>query len=126
MLPNLAADAVAADPAMLKDAAHALSEVDADALDVDEQVDHALLSTMVDRALFELTEIRSHEWDPLRHNPGSLLHALLARPFAPAEVRLESRGSRGRPTPGHARASLRTCHGSTPRRRSGSSPAPPR
>src|SRR5262249_26065395 len=36
-----------------------------------------------------LTEVREHEWNPLAHNPGMLLHALLARPFAPAEQRAE-------------------------------------
>jgi uncharacterized protein (DUF885 family) len=89
-LPDLSAGGLAADQAMLKDAADALSEIDPDSLDVDEQVDHALLSSLVDRELFETTEIRAHEWDPLRHNPGALLHAVLARPFAPAEVRLTS------------------------------------
>ncbi|WFE96372.1 DUF885 domain-containing protein [Micromonospora sp. WMMD987] len=87
-LPDLSGPAVAADQAMLKEAADALAEVDADALDVEEQVDHALLSALVDRELFELGEIRVHEWDPLAHNPGPLLHALLARPYAPVEQRL--------------------------------------
>ncbi|MEV4845556.1 DUF885 domain-containing protein [Micromonospora matsumotoense] len=87
-LPDLSAPAVAADQGMLKEAADALAEVDADSLDVEEQVDHALLSALVDRELFELSEIRAFEWDPLVHNPGPLLHALLARPYAPVEDRL--------------------------------------
>ncbi|MBQ0894459.1 DUF885 domain-containing protein [Micromonospora sp. U56] len=87
-LPDLSADAVAADQGMLKEAADALSELDPDSLDVEEQVDHALLSALVDRELFELGEIRGYEWDPLRHNPGPLLHAVLARPYAPVEERL--------------------------------------
>lgn len=32
--------------------------------------------------------------EPLRHNPGPLLYALIARPFAPAEVRLTSLAGR--------------------------------
>ncbi|RIV39491.1 DUF885 domain-containing protein [Micromonospora radicis] len=87
-LPDLSDDAVAADRAMLVDAASVLCEIDPDALDVAEQVDHALLATLVDRQLFELTEIREREWNPLAHNPGPLLHGLLARPYAPAEERL--------------------------------------
>ncbi|MGC4809298.1 DUF885 domain-containing protein [Micromonospora sp. DT228] len=109
-LPDLSADAVAADRLMLSDAANALSELDPDSLDVDAQVDHALLSSFVDRELFELTEIRSHEWDPLVHNPGPLLHALLARPFAPADVRLTSLAGRLAAVPdalATARATLR-------------------
>ena len=53
-------------------------------------MDHASLLGQVERQLFELTEVRDHEWDPLAHNPGPLLHALLARQFAPAAQRLES------------------------------------
>lgn len=93
-LPDLSAGAVAADGAMLLDAANALSEVDAEALDPQDRVDHAILTARVDQALFELTDIREHEWNPLRHNPGPLLHALIARPFAPAEVRLTSLAGR--------------------------------
>ncbi len=95
---------------MLSDAANALSELDPDSLDVDEQVDHALLTSFVDRELFELTEIRSHEWDPLSHNPGPLLHPLLARPYAPAEVRLTQLAGRLAAVPdalATARATLR-------------------
>ncbi|MER7168856.1 DUF885 domain-containing protein [Micromonospora sp. NPDC000207] len=109
-LPDLGTEAVAADVAMLTDAADALAEVDTDALDLDERVDHELLSSFVDRALFESTEIRSHEWDPLRHNPGPLLHALLARPYAPAEVRLTDLAGRLAAVPdalATARATLR-------------------
>ncbi|MER5700800.1 DUF885 domain-containing protein [Micromonospora sp. NPDC002296] len=109
-LPDLSAAAVAADREMLRDAADALAELDPDALDVDERVDHALLTALVDRELFEADEIRAHEWDPLRHNPGPLLHALVARPFAPVEVRLTSLAGRLAAVPdalATARATLR-------------------
>ncbi|MEV6801491.1 DUF885 domain-containing protein [Micromonospora rifamycinica] len=109
-LPDLSGQAVAAGQAMLKEAADALAEVDADALDVEEQVDHALLSALVDRELFELSEIRAYEWDPLAHNPGPLLHALLARPYAPVEERLAHLAGRLTAVPdalATARATLR-------------------
>jgi uncharacterized protein (DUF885 family) len=93
-LPDLSSSALAGDVAMLRDAAHALSETDPDDLHPEEGVDHGILSALVDRELFELTEVRRHEWDPLAYNPGTLLHALLARPFAPAEVRLTSLAGR--------------------------------
>ena len=57
-------------------------------LDPEERVDHAMLANTVESRLFELREIRSHEWDPLRHNPGPLLQALLGRDFAPLADRL--------------------------------------
>ncbi|MEU4425256.1 DUF885 domain-containing protein [Actinoplanes sp. NPDC024001] len=93
-LPDLSASAVAARVAMLRDAGDALSGVDADGLAAEEQVDHAILAAQVERALFELTDVREHEWNPLEHNPGPLLHGLIARPFAPAEERLESLAGR--------------------------------
>ncbi|MER7475553.1 DUF885 family protein, partial [Micromonospora sp. NPDC000018] len=109
-LPDLSATAAAADQAMLREAADALSELDPDALDVEERVDHALLTSFVDQALFEWTEIRAHEWDPLAHNPGPLLHALAARPYAPVEERLTSLAGRLAAVPdalATARATLR-------------------
>lgn len=111
-LPDLSADAVAADVAMLTDAANALAEVDHETLDPQEQVDHAILSSAVDQGLFERTEIREHEWNPLAHNPGPLLHGLLARPFAPADVRLTALAARLAAVPdalATARATLGDC-----------------
>jgi uncharacterized protein (DUF885 family) len=93
-LPDLSADGVAARAAMLRDAAETLSGVDTDGLDRAERVDHDQLLSLVERSLFLLTEVRETEWNPLAHNPGSLLHALVARPFAPAADRLESLAER--------------------------------
>src|SRR2546423_1728632 len=93
-LPDYSPDSVAGDVAMLRDASVALSQVDEDTLDAQEGVDHAILSARVDRELFEYTEVREHEWHPLEHNPGPLLYALIARPFAPVAQRLESLAGR--------------------------------
>jgi hypothetical protein len=93
-LPDLSPGAVAERVTMLKEAADALAGIDPDAFDAEEQVDHAILSARVERALFELTDVREHEWNPLPHNPGGLLHALIARPFAPLDERLTSLGGR--------------------------------
>ena len=71
-LPDYSADAVvAATVAMLRDAADALSQVDDDTLDPEDRVDHQMLTSRVDRELFELTEVREHEWNPLAYNPGA-------------------------------------------------------
>jgi len=111
-LPDFSRDAVAARIGMLRDASHALAQIDPDGLDLAERVDHALLTNAVEGQLFELTEIRSHEWDPLVHNPGSLLYGLLARPFAPAARRAESLAARLEAIPdalATARAVLADC-----------------
>jgi len=111
-LPDLSPDGVASRVAMLRDASSALSGVDPDDLDGTERVDHEQLLSLVERALFSLTEVREHEWNPLAHHPGSLLHALVARPFAPAAERLESVAVRLAAIPdalATARATLRDC-----------------
>lgn len=111
-LPDFSPDGIMARTSMLRDAADALSQVDAEALPPGEATDHAILSTMVDRQLFELTDLRQHEWNPLQHNPGSLLHALMARPFAPMAQRLESLAGRLEKIPDSlavARTVLRYC-----------------
>jgi uncharacterized protein (DUF885 family) len=103
---------VVADRAMLRDATNALAEVDEAELDTQQMVDHAVLTSIVERGLFELTEIREHEWNPLEHNPGPLLHALIARPFAPVAQRLESLAARLTAVPDAlavARSVLRDC-----------------
>jgi hypothetical protein len=111
-LPDLSPGALAADAALLRDAGDALAAVDEDALSRQDRVDHEILSSIVDRELFELTEIREHEWNPLVHNPGPLLHGLLARPFAPPDVRLTALAARLAAVPdalATARAVLRDC-----------------
>jgi hypothetical protein len=93
-LPDHSAAGVSSRVTMLHDAGDALSGVDPDGLDAEDQVDHAILTARVERALFELTEVREHEWNPLDHNPGPLLHGLMARPFAPLDERLTSLAGR--------------------------------
>ncbi|MGK5680922.1 DUF885 domain-containing protein [Actinoplanes sp. URMC 104] len=113
-LPDLSRGAVDARAAMLRDATDALSGIDADALDPEEQVDHAILSAIAERGLFELGDVREHEWNPLEHNPGPLVHALISRQFAPAEERLTSLAGRLAAIP-DALATARSVLGDVPR-----------
>jgi uncharacterized protein (DUF885 family) len=97
---------------MLKQAADSLADVDDAALSEDERVDLAILHSMVDRRLFELTEIRAYEWNPLVYNPGAALYGLIARDFAPVPDRLESLAGRMSAIPdllSAARANLTDC-----------------
>ncbi|MFJ4655983.1 DUF885 domain-containing protein [Nocardia sp. NPDC088792] len=113
-LPDYSPEAVAAQVTMLREASHALAEVDDDELDPEDRVDHAMLQQHVDGMLFEFTEAREHEWNPLVHNPGPLLYGLMARPFAPAEERLEAVRSRLEALP-DALATARKVLGDCPR-----------
>jgi hypothetical protein len=72
-----------------------LAELDAVPTDgADEAVDAAVLRTAAAAELMELHELREAEWNPMVHNPGGGLHALLSREFAPLPVRLASIGER--------------------------------
>jgi hypothetical protein len=113
-LPDLSADGIARDVALLRDASAALSQVDSDELAPEDRVDHAVLLALVERILFEHTEVREHEWNPLEHNPGPLLYALIARPFAPAAQRLQSLAARLAAIP-DALATARNVLGDCPR-----------
>ncbi|GIF19302.1 hypothetical protein BJ973_006347 [Actinoplanes tereljensis] len=93
-LPDLSPGALSERVSMLRDAADSLSGIDPESFGPEDQADHAILAAMVERDLFELTDVREHEWNPLHHNPGPLLHALIARQFAPVEERLTSMGGR--------------------------------
>jgi uncharacterized protein (DUF885 family) len=69
----------------LRRAADALAEIDDDALTaagrVADRVDAQLLHAAVDARLFALRDLREHEWNPLLHNPGFLIHKLLLSPL---------------------------------------------
>jgi uncharacterized protein (DUF885 family) len=111
-LPDYSADGLANRVRMLRSATDALAGLDEDALDTEQKVDHAQLTALVDSVLFDLTEVREAEWNPLAHNPGDLLFALVARPFAPAEQRLEAIAARLRALPDAlavAQSSLTNC-----------------
>ena len=51
-LPDLSPGAVSERVTMLRDAADALSGIDPDTFDAQDQVDHAILSALVERGLF--------------------------------------------------------------------------
>jgi uncharacterized protein (DUF885 family) len=62
--------------------------------DIGEQVDGEVLRTVLRAELLELDELHEAEWNPMLHNPGGGLHALLTRDFAPLPERLMSLASR--------------------------------
>jgi uncharacterized protein (DUF885 family) len=72
----------------------ALQAIDTTTLSADNRVDAEILRNGLALRLFELDELREHEWNPLLANPGTALWALLARDFAPLPDRLRSLASR--------------------------------
>src|SRR4051794_15377713 len=89
-----------------------LAQLDAlpDAFDAEERVDREILTHHLRRRVFELTELRDHEWNPLEANPGTALYLLTAREFAPLADRMRSAAGRLAAIPAtlaQARADLR-------------------
>lgn len=87
------------------------------AADATEAVDREILAHQLHRAIFELTELRQHAWNPLEANPGTAIHLLLARDFAPAADRMRSAASRLAAIPAvlaQARADLDAADGGMP------------
>ena len=81
---------------------HQLAAVDAaDVGSADDRVDAAILRTALRAELFELDQIRSAEWDPMHHNPGNGLYALVSRDFAPLDERLRHLTQRLRAVPAY-------------------------
>src|SRR6266496_3827954 len=78
-LPDPSSSAATARAAQLREQ---LAAVDASTTaDVAEQVDADVLRTVLRAELFDLDELHEAEWNPMPHNPGNALHALLTRGF---------------------------------------------
>jgi uncharacterized protein (DUF885 family) len=93
-LPDLSGDAVAEHLTLIDDHVTALDAVDDVELEVTDLVDLEILRARLLRSRFELADIRRHEWDPMVWNPGTAIHLLLTRDFAPAAERAASLRSR--------------------------------
>jgi uncharacterized protein (DUF885 family) len=72
----------------------ALNAVDVEALSADHAVDAAILGNRLEALLFGFEDLREHEWNPLLANPGDSIYELLARDYAPLEVRLQALAGR--------------------------------
>jgi uncharacterized protein (DUF885 family) len=108
-LPDLSEAAVAGLLLRVDDQLTALDAVDDVELEVDDLVDLEILRARLLRTRFDLGEVRRQEWDPMAWNPGTALHLLLEREFAPADERAASLRGRLAAVPdllGTARARL--------------------
>ena len=89
-LADLSAVAVASRVTAIDDDLTALDAVDDLDLALADQVDLEILRAALLKSRFELDELREHTWNPRAWNPGTALHLLLAREFAPPGERRES------------------------------------
>ena len=100
-LPDLSSTGIAAHLRRIDDHVTALDAIDDVELDVTDLVDLEILRSRLLRSMFELDDIQRHTWDPMVWNPGTALHLLLSREFAPAEERAASLRGRLAAIPEH-------------------------
>jgi uncharacterized protein (DUF885 family) len=91
-LPDPSSSGAAARAKQVREQLSALG--DCKTADEAEMIDAEVLRTVLRAELFELEELREAEWNPMLHNPGGGLHALLTRDFAPLPDRLTSLAAR--------------------------------
>lgn len=95
---------------MLTEALSALDDVDDTRLPVGDRVDLEILRTRVSGGLWELTELRPHERDPLLHLPGSGLYPLVVREGLPMAERLRALAVRLRLVPEYLATARQVLH----------------
>jgi uncharacterized protein (DUF885 family) len=81
-----------------------LDELPAGQLDTADAVDRDILRTAAESELLALTDLDEASWNPMLHNPGQALYALLSRDFAPLPQRLSSVAGRLRGIPDYLEA----------------------
>jgi len=87
-LPDWSASALEDRSRRIDDQLTAIDAVDDVELGVEDLVDLEILRARLQREAFEIAELRSSEWNPMVWNPGTALHLLLSRDFAPLAERL--------------------------------------
>jgi uncharacterized protein (DUF885 family) len=87
-LPDLTSEGISETLTTLDHALGAIDQVDDLALGTESVVDLEILRARVTGERFLLDTLAQHTWNPLVANPGTAIHLLLARDFAPLEERL--------------------------------------
>lgn len=89
-LPDYSDESLDARAREVDDELTAIDAVDDVELDLTDLVDLEILRARLQREVFEISELRSAQWNPMVWNPGTGLHLLMSRDFAPWEERSSS------------------------------------
>lgn len=89
-LPDLTAKARAAQAQQIADHLTQLDAVDDLELSTPDQIDLEILRSRLTKSQFEVSELRAATWNPMVWNPGTALHLLISREFAPQVERAQS------------------------------------
>lgn len=98
-LPDYSSESLTARARTIDAQLTSIDAIDDVELDIVDLVDLEILRSRLQREAFEIEELRAAEWNPMVWNPGTGLHLLLSREFAPWEVRLASVEGRLSDTP---------------------------
>ena len=89
-LPDLTTKARAAQAQQIADHLTQLDAVDDLELSASDQIDLEILRSRLTKSQFEVSELRAATWNPMVWNPGTALHLLISREFAPQVERAQS------------------------------------
>lgn len=89
-LPDFTESALSERGRRIDDQLTAIDAVDDVELDIADLVDLEILRSRLQREAFEISELRAVEWNPMVWNPGTAIHLLMSRDFAPWSERLAS------------------------------------
>jgi len=67
-----------------------LGQIEVSKLSAVNRIDFGIFQSQIQSALFQLENLREHEWNPLFYNVGNAVYGLTAREFAPLKDRLKS------------------------------------
>jgi len=88
----------------------ALDAVDDVELELPDLADLEILRAFLTKTHFEILHVAAHTWNPMLWNPGTAIHLLLSRDFAPIDERMANVAARTEKIPGfleQARNTLR-------------------
>lgn len=108
----------AAEDGRLRDVRSALAALDSiptEDIGEPDAIDAEILRTALAAELVAHSQLLEAQWNPMLHNPGRGLAALLARDFAPLPERLAAVAGRLRATPGYLAAARARLDGPIPR-----------
>lgn len=93
-LPDMSVSAMQSMAQSIDDLLTVLDAVDDLELETHDLVDLEIMRAQLMRVHFEITQVKSYQWNPMLWNPGNALNLLLTRDFAPETERLENARSR--------------------------------
>jgi uncharacterized protein (DUF885 family) len=93
-LPDMSIENMRTFEGVLNDLLTELDAVDDIELAHEDFVDLEILRSYVVKTQFEVTQVQEYLWNPMQWNPGTAIHLLLSRDFAPEADRLKSARAR--------------------------------